>query len=185
MRTLLLSTALLLATSCAGTPPEPAPVSLEGWASETIELPPAFAPELPPGVESLRFAPGWSDPESDGYWSYAFAVWLDGPAPDAAGLQAWLDTYYDGLLSAVAASGGRDAGDDPARIEVTETAPGTYRASMRIVDAFGDLEPVALRARVATDEGPETVLRLQVSPQPDDHEIWLALATAVAGIQVP
>lgn len=63
---------------------QPDAVSLDAWQAETFALPPAFAPELPAGAESLRFAPGWRDPSAENFWSYAFVMWIDEPAPDAA-----------------------------------------------------------------------------------------------------
>ena len=175
---------LLLWTSCA-TPSESQEISLEGWPSETIVLPPPFAPELPRGKESLLFAPGFRDRESDGFWSYAFAVWMDGPPPDAAGLEAWFESYYDGLMNAVATGDGKDIGDDPAQVQVVATSANTFQVSIHLLDAFGNLEPVDLRAHVTSESTERTILRLQVSPQPEGHSIWNALAVAAASIREP
>ena len=41
-----------------------------------------FAPELPyRGLEELRFAPKFFNPDAPAYWSYAFAWWLEKTAP--------------------------------------------------------------------------------------------------------
>ena len=51
----------LSVASCAAPAELDAP-SIEGWVPETFQLPPAFAPELPPGEESVLFPPVRLDP---------------------------------------------------------------------------------------------------------------------------
>ncbi len=88
--------------------PRPGPASAswrlpEGWRTEVIPFPLAFAPTLAlAGVEELRFPPGFSEPGAPGYWSYAFAWRLDRPARlSAPGLAEALVTYFRGLTVAV------------------------------------------------------------------------------------
>lgn len=95
-------------------------VSLEGWQAETFALPPGFAPNLPAGTESLRFAPGWRDPSAVGFWSYAFVMWIDEAAPDAAHIEDLLKRYYNGLMTAFAA--GKDISSTPAQVDVVRNA---------------------------------------------------------------
>jgi ligand-binding sensor domain-containing protein len=87
--------------------PDLGPVSLEGWATEAFDLPPDFAPELPTGTESLLFAPGWRDPSTENFWSYAFVMSIDELAPDAARVKELLSSYYDGLMSVFASNKGQ------------------------------------------------------------------------------
>jgi hypothetical protein len=117
-----------------------------GWKSETIPFPLEFAPALAHrGVEELRFAPGFFDPAATGYWSYTF-VWRtdDAAALDAPALAGELTTYFRGLLAAV------DAGK---RITAPETivvhaepdaAPGRFRLTAHVIDAFKTFAPVEL-----------------------------------------
>ena len=164
-------------------PPDP----LKDWPSETFELPSNFAPDLPKGIESLRFAPGWRNPISEEFWSYVFAMWIEEPAPDAARVAELLDLYYDGLLLGFAGSAGKDIGIDPVQVEATLISPGYFEARMHVIDAFATFEPMDLRVRVSavTDANNRTVMRVQVSPQPEEHEIWRSLEVAVLGIQEP
>ena len=184
----------LVATACA-TPlevvddvpvaHEPDAISLEGWASETITLPPGFAPELPNGVEELRFAPGWRDPSSDGFWSYAIVMWIDEPAPDAARIDELLENYYDGLISAVAGDGDKSVGSDPAQVDVRRTAPNHFEAQIHLIDTFTTFEPMDLRVMVdtVTEAEGHSALHIQASPQPEEHAIWRSLEAAIAAIQ--
>jgi len=166
---------------------EPEPVSVEGWASETIPLPPGFAPGLPTGTEVLRFSPGFRDPVAGDFWSYAFVMWIDEAAPDVTRLDEMLEEYYDGLISAVAAGSEEDVGSDPAQVEVTRVAANMFEAKMQLIDAFTTFEPVdlILRIEAIAESDRRTVLQIQASPQPTNHEIWRSLKAAIADIQEP
>lgn len=163
------------------------PIDLSAWTGEVIALPSGFAPDLPNGVESLLFAPDWRAPDSEFFWSYVFAMWIDGSVPDTDALDAMFESYYDGLIRAVAGGKGRDVGEDPADVRVTYDSPGAYRATIEMPDAFGDFETVKLNVRIdaARDAGNSTVLRVRASPQPVGHEVWRSLEAAVASIERP
>ncbi|MFG0258992.1 MAG: hypothetical protein ACF8LK_01460 [Phycisphaerales bacterium JB041] len=159
--------------------PEPVSVSLEGWPAETFPLPPSFAPELPTGRESLRFAPGWRDPSTEDFWSYAFVMWIDEPEPDAARVEILLESYYNGLMNAFA--GDKDISHTPARVAVTRTGPNRFDATMHLIDAFATFKPMDLRLKVVTDAGSDqdSMLQVRLSPQPETHRIWVDLQTAI------
>lgn len=163
---------------------EPERDSIKGWTAETLALPPGFAPELPTGHESLRFAPGWRDPRSENFWSYAFVMWINESAPDAARVKELLEKYYDGLMSSFAAGKNKDTGGTPARIEMVRTETNRFEAKVHVIDAFATFEPIDLRMVVdsiaETDE--RAALHIQVSPQPKEHAIWRSLEEAIASI---
>lgn len=160
------------------------PVSLDGWKAETFTLPPGFAPELPTGHESLRFAPGWREPKAEDFWSYAFVMWINEPAPDKARIKTLLEKYYNGLLASFAAGKNKDISKTPARVEVVSTAPNYFELKMHVIDAFATFEPIELRVVVSShaETDKRTVLRFQVSPQPKEHAIWRSLEVAIASI---
>mgnify|MGYP002631226562 CR=1 FL=1 len=165
----------------------PFPISLEGWPAETFPLPPGFAPTLPSGTESLRFAPGWRDPKTEDFWSYAFVMWIDEPVPDSAHVGELLNGYYDGILSVFARNAGKDIGSDPVQVKVTRTAPNMYEAQMHAIDAFATFQPIDIRVLVDVipeAKGPTTV-HVRLSPQPKEHRIWRALEAAIASIEKP
>ncbi|MFK7959255.1 MAG: formylglycine-generating enzyme family protein [Phycisphaerales bacterium] len=136
-----IATTTMVSTATAQTPPPPVE-SLAEWPSEVIAFPPGFAPELPSGIESLRFAPGWRDPDGEHFWSYALSIWIDEPTPDAARIDALLELYYDGLIAAVG-EGKRPAKDDDAAVGAaagTGTGTGTAAAA---ADADADADDAA------------------------------------------
>lgn len=168
---------------------QPEPVSLEGWQAETFPLPPDFAAELPAGTESLRFSPGWRDPAAEGFWSYAFVMWIDEPAPDAVRIKEILERYYNGLMSAFASGKGKDVSATPARVDVVRTGwggwgSGRYEAKMHLVDAFATFEPIDLRVLVDSvgESDARSTLRIRVSPTQREHAIWRSLDAAIGEI---
>jgi Ran GTPase-activating protein (RanGAP) involved in mRNA processing and transport len=156
---------------------------ISGWSSEEFALPPGFAPSLPLGTESLRFAPGWNKPEAEGFWSYAFVMRIEEPKPDAARVDSLLETYYNGLVK-MFAEGKHEVGAAPARVELKQVAVGRYVATMRTIDAFATFKPIAIRLLVDTvADGPaRSSLRVQLSPQPESHPIWKSLQAAIEDI---
>lgn len=156
---------------------------ISGWSSEEFALPPGFAPSLPVGTESLRFAPGWNKPEAEGFWSYAFVMRIEEPKPDAERVDLLLETYYNGLLK-MFAEGKHDVGAAPARVELKQVAAGRYVATMRTIDAFATFKPIEIRILVDTVAVSPTrsSLRIQLSPQPASHPIWKSLDAAIKDI---
>lgn len=123
----------------------------DGWRSETIPFPLEFAPDIRRrGVEELRFAPGFFQPDAPGYWTYAFAWVVTGEgAFDMATLARELTTYFRGLTRAVA-SGKKDLpAVDLEQIEA-RLEPGG-RGTVRTFDAFGDGRPIDLDVVVTVE----------------------------------
>lgn len=164
---------------------QPEVVSLAGWQAETFALPPGFAPELPTGTESLRFSPGWRNPNAEDFWSYAFVMWINEPMPDAARIDDLLEKYYNGLMTSFAAGKEMDISGTPARVDVVRSGAHRYEARMHLVDAFATFEPIDLSVLVDTvaEADARTILHIQVSPQPKEHAIWRSLNEAIASIR--
>lgn len=161
----------------------------EGWRKETIPFPLEFARELPfSGVEELRFAPGMFKPEAQGFWSYAFAWWLDGQPPlGASELERALLPYFAGLITEVAKE--KRYAIDPARFSVS-LHPSTgarekaghavqaFTGSAELYDAFATGKPITLNLEVwvwdCAEAGKRVALVL-ASPKPSTERIWEAL----------
>ncbi len=156
-------------------------ISISDWARETIELPPGFASSMPSGVEELRFPPGWRDPDSDNFWSYAIVLRIDEPTPTTARLEELTDIYYTGLMSAFGV--GRDPESPPNEVDVDfeQATDHQHRGTMRLVDGFATFEPILihLEARTYADSATESIIELRASPQPDEHGIWSDLQAAI------
>jgi hypothetical protein len=170
--------------ACAGRPAFtwPAP---EGWRSETIPFPLGFAPDLPyRGLEEIRFAPAFFNPEAPGYFSYAFVWWLEGnPTLDNTTLERDLARYFAGLCGAV---GGKKFSFDPSRFKAT-LAPGAPRAGAQTfegtIDAYDPFEKgggreLTLNVELSTRDcaaASRRVLMVVASPKPRSDAIWKEL----------
>ena len=73
------------------------------WGKEIIKIPFWFAPEINyKGNEDIRFAKGWEDQESDGFWALAFAWDMNlMTKPTSKFFEDNLKLYYDGLMKVV------------------------------------------------------------------------------------
>jgi len=157
------------------------PLNISEWARETIELPPGFAPDMPSGVEELRFPPGWRDPESDNFWSYAIVMRIDEPTPTTARLEEITDIYYTGLMSAFGVGGSPESTTNEVDVDFEQTAGHQHRGTMRLVDGFATFKPILINIQVNTRANSDTgsIVELRASPQPEGHEIWSDLQAAI------
>jgi hypothetical protein len=172
-------TAFAIATAACGggsttTPRQPTPDPTpsapstwplpDKWRTEIIPFPLEFAPDLAHrGVEELRFAPGFFDPTSPGYWSYAFVWRLDDPADlDAAALAAELTTYFRGLVAAVDEQK-RVTTPEEVAVRATARPAGGFDLEGRVFDVFGTAAAVDL---VGTAER---------RPCPNGGSLWVVI----------
>jgi len=202
-RAALLASAALSLAGCQTAAPKPEPAEREeapaaapaakfewakpdDWKGESMTFPLDFAHELPlQGLEELRFAPGMFKPEAAGYWSYAFAWWLDGePALGQAQLEQDLLAYFQGLITDVAKE--KHFKVDPGRFRVrlrgASGAPAkeghnvqAFAGTAEIYDAFATGRPLTLNLEVWVWDCPVAGKRAAVvlaSPRPTSEPIW-------------
>jgi hypothetical protein len=152
---------------------------LDGWKSETIPFPLPFAPRLAHrGSEALRFMPGFFDPSSTGFWSYAFVWWTeDAAALERAAVESELAEYFAGLSNEV---GGKKYRFDPKRFRARLTADGArWSGTVDSYDAFVTGKELTLHVLVETRACPQAKRRAYLfaaSPRPSDDPVWRRLA---------
>jgi len=154
------------------------------WRFERIEFPPEFAPTLPAGVEKLYFAPGMFKPGEPDYWSYVFSIEIaEAISNDAESVQKFLDTYYVGLIKAVAAAK-KHKTPSPAAGVVVEKLPSGYGAVIKTIDAFTGGQPieVTLDIRVSPDA---KCINVAASAAPRKMTVWKQLETARSCVPCP
>ena len=158
-----------------------------GWKNETIPFPLDFAPQLPyKGVEELRFMPGFFDPHASGFFSYAFAWWLEGNPPfDAATLSRDLRTYFVGLARAVA-EGKFAVDEEGTRADVTAAGPDAFTAKMHVFDAFKTKALITLHAELRVKRcGDHEVLMVTAAPDPWSPDKRAALEACAGAFTCP
>lgn len=160
------------------------------WKSEVILLPPRFAPDLDwNGVESIRFAPGMFQPDSESFFSYllVFLIAADDDVSEAA-VHEQILVYYRGLAKAV--MGGRglpvDADSFKLKLESGDSDKGGpnpadagegqvtfWTASLDWIEPFATRKPQTLHFEVHLwKNGGRPVVYFTASPQERDHAIW-------------
>jgi hypothetical protein len=154
-------------TTCAHAP---------DWRHARIELPPEFAPTMARGVEHLYFAPGMFQPDSPTYFTYVFSLDFEAQRTwDVPSMTAMLETYYRGLMSAVAESKERSVAADATRATVHPTDSG-FAATVETVDAFTIHAAITLHMML-TVEG--ACVRAAVAPVAPGTAVWHELERAL------
>ena len=164
----------------------------EGWAGETIELPPGFAPDMKlKGSEHIRFAPGMMKPASDSFFCYAFVFELQ-PKPELteAVVKDEFLKYFRGLCKAVLNGKLPDVDPSgftlelqrvksdikPASDEKAAETPLLYTGTLDWVEPFATKKPQKLNLEIRTwSRNNRNYIFACVSPQARDTAIWKQL----------
>ena len=157
----------------------------QGWGVERFAIPIEFAPTISyKGVEDVRFAPGWSDPGSNEYWTYAFLWYLEGtPEITPQVTEKNLAAYYTGLIERNIER--RKIPKEklfPVKVTLKKTrAEGadlqTYSGTIYMLD-YMEQKPITFNCVVHLRSCPgknNTFVFYQVSPQPLTSDIWKGL----------
>ncbi|MEM8894468.1 MAG: hypothetical protein AAGC88_07820 [Bacteroidota bacterium] len=148
----------------------------EGWRPELIPFPFEFAPDIDlVGFEDIRFAPGWSDAESEQFWMYSFVWYVDAGDPMTEdGLADLFHLYYDGLMSAVLKGNGDSTEIENSLSLFVKTEEG-FTGKIRMFDAFFSKEYITLNIKVEETFCPSNnkqIVAFDLSPKPFDDELW-------------
>jgi len=147
--------------------PWPAP---QGFRSETLPFPLSFAPDIPyRGVEEIRFAPGFSKPDSPEYFTYSFIWWVR--ADEKIYWVRDLHRYFYGLMQSV---GKQTPAPFPTHVELHRVwekegfdhGPAA-RATITTWDAFYTKAPLELAMDIYRLPSPDPLYKLyyfEVSP---------------------
>ena len=152
----------------------------EPWRSEQLSFPIHFAPSINyKGIEEVRFAKGWSAPDSDEFWTYTFLWYLDeDPKITASAIEDDIEAYFNGLMNLVSKES--DIPDSNVVFVKDANSINTYTGKAKIYDAFfnKDIQELNIKAIVdyCSKKKKHTVL-FTFSPKEFDHDIWKTLDT--------
>ena len=153
--------------------------SPDNWQSEIIPFPLGFAQEINlVGFEDLRFAPGWNDPNSQEFWTYMFAWYVEMGSPMTENtLNEYFSIYYDGLMGVTDNNQGDTSNTnqlDKTLSLFIKTNEG-FVGKMRTYDRFFTKDYVTLNIKVKESFCPETnkqIILCEISPKAFDNEVW-------------
>lgn len=157
------------------------------WGHEYFEFPIRFAQEINyEGMEDAAFPRGWSDVESEEFWSYVFAwdIKLD-RAVTAGELERDLLLYFDGLNGlGPKSTASPDIQQSSASISKISNhkAPWQFKGKVRTYDRFRTKKPITLLVKVeqhiCKNTG-QSMIIFRFSPKAFEEAIWKKLETVV------
>lgn len=141
-------------------------------------------------MEDVRFTPGWGDPKSEQYWSYAYLWWLEGEQQlDAALLQKYLTYYYEGLVERNITA--RKIPADKlvptvVKMKPVKAEPGDWRSysgTVTMLDYMAQ-RSITLNCRASVRlcrDQDGTAVFIEVSPKQISHAVWREMNGIKAG----
>lgn len=150
------------------------------WRSELIQLPLRFAPELDlEGIEDVRFAKGWSEPQSEEFFTYAFLWYLDNdPSISKEVLENSMKVYFDGLMSLIAKGKGiEEIPKTNASFKQIKPEGHTnnYTGSIEFFEAFFTQKVHTLNVKVSSsycEDEEKHLVFFRFSPKDFEHNVW-------------
>jgi hypothetical protein len=165
-----------------------APYSLAtpgGWSVERSVLSTEKANRIPyKGVEDLRLTPGWNNPTSEEYWTYASLWYFDGiNKPDEETIEHDLNSYFTGLLNKNIETQKIPARKIlPVKTWITELKnengdSKTFYGAVAMLD-YKEQMPISLNCLVHVRLCPgqnKTFVFYEFSPKPLNDKVWKSL----------
>ena len=152
------------------------------WGKEIIKMPFWFAPKINyKGYEDIRFAKGWEEIDSSGFWTLVFAWDINLKAkPTTKFFEDNLKLYFDGLMKVV--------NEDSLLIipktkvffkeEKQKNGITTFTGTLETYDAFTTKKMILLNVTIESYYCKKTkkhVPFFKFSPKEFNHKIWNSL----------
>ena len=155
------------------------------WGKEIIQIPFWFAPEINyEGYEDIRFAKGWENIESAGFWTLVFAWDMNlYSEPKTAFFEDNLKLYFEGLMKVV----NEDTSLTIPKTKVFLTQgesinkSSIFKGTIETYDAFTTKEIITLNLIIENYYCEKTNKYLplfRISPKDFSHESWDMLEKA-------
>lgn len=161
------------------------------WGKEIIQIPFWFAPDIDfTGYEDIRFAKGWSDINSAGFWTYAFAWDINlMTKPTATFFEDNFKLYFDGLMSVVNEDSLLTIPKTVSSFQENKRKKGisTFTGTVEIYDAFTTKKMILLHVTIECSYCKKTkrfIPLCRFSPQDFVHKAWEMLNRVKLGSTV-
>ncbi len=152
------------------------------WGKEIIQIPFWFAPEIAyKGVEDIRFASGWENIDSDGFWTLAFAWDINlEKKPDAAFFEDSLKLYLDGLMKVVNEDSTLVIPKTHVSLIKAKSQKGvtTFTGTLKTYDAFTTKDVITLNVIIESyycEKLKKYIPLFKMSPKAFKHIFWKEL----------
>jgi hypothetical protein len=149
------------------------------WGKEIIQVPFWFAPEINfNGHEDIRFAKGWGDINSAGFWTYVFAWDIDlKTQPTTVFFEDNLKLYFDGLMKVVNEDTLITIPKTKAALIVKEQKDmiPTFAGTIETYDAFTTKKMISLNVVIESYYCKKTktfIPLFRFSPKDYNHKSW-------------
>ncbi len=156
-------------------------VADENWRSEVLEFPLIFAEDLDyTGEEYIRFAPGWGEQHSEGYFSYVF-LWMieESLEGNVNSLEHIIEVYFDGLMNTGAITNFNFFKKIPAsKATIQQIEEHVFEGSVTLYDEFFAKEMITLNITIKTENcliNQKNIIWFYLSPKEREHPIWTEL----------
>lgn len=149
------------------------------WGKEIIQIPFWFAPQINyNGHEDIRFAKGWADIHSSGFWTYVFAWDINlKTKPTTKFFEDNLKLYFDGLMKVV---------NEDTLLTIPKTKASfiekeqkkemtTFTGTLEIYDAFTTKKMITLHVTIECYYCKKTktfIPLFRFSPKDFKHKAW-------------
>ena len=151
----------------------------ETWHKEYFDFPLRFAPKITiKGYEEAVFMPGWSNEESDEFWTYAFSWELDqNIVLTTKEVDAYLKLYFDGLMESVKKDNSITL--PPTQVLLSPIGPHAkikgYIGRVDLYDAFHTMKILKLDFKMVQEYcliKDKVIAVFKFSPKKRNHKIW-------------
>lgn len=153
----------------------------DDWGTEIFHFPIRFAKEIPyKGIEDARFPKGWSDVESDYFWTYLFGWNIESKEKlTTTTLEDNLKLYFDGLMESV----NREKSVNPkiTTVKLEKSNDKSFKGTVHVFDAFKTKKPLTLNVLIDfeyCESNNTTQILFRFSPKGFDHDVWKVLKIA-------
>ncbi len=152
------------------------------WGKEIIQVPFWFAPEIDyKGHEDIRFAKGWEDINSSGFWTLVFAWDINlNTKPTTNFFEDSIKLYFDGLMKVV--NDNKTLIIPKTIVKLIENKKNsekiTFTGTVETYDAFTTKKMIALNVTIESyycEKIDKYVPFFKISPRNFNHKIWKEL----------
>lgn len=152
------------------------------WGKEIIQIPFWFAPKIGyEGYEDIRFAKGWENIDSSGFWTLVFAWDINlKKEPTTAFFEDNLEQYFDGLMKVVNENTTVIIPKTTAffKADKTKQTIKTFTGTLETYDAFTTEKMITLYVTIESyycKKSKKHMPFFRFSPKSFEHEVWRKL----------